>query len=98
MEASPLAAPMMNDPFIIETDASKDGMGAVLKQVKNGKEVIIRFASRKFKQAERNYSVIEKEMLAIVFAVEVFAIYLFNEFTVRSDHRPLSGMLSMKNP
>ena len=54
-------------PYILQTDASEKGLGAVLSQTTEaGKEHPIAFASRKLLQRERNYSVIEKECLALL--------------------------------
>ena len=85
-----LSYPKFDLPFILTTDASNVGLGAVLSQVQNGEERDISFASRSLKPAEKNYSVIERELLAIVWATSLFRPYLYNaEFTVVTDHNPL---------
>lgn len=84
-------------PYILQTDASELGLGAVLSQWKDGEEHPVAFASRKLLPREKNCSVIEKECLAIVLSLQVFYVYLFGQrFTIETDHQPLSW-LEMKN-
>lgn len=86
-------------PFVVSTDASATALGAVLAQVIDGRELPIAYASRTLTDVETRYAVIEKELLAIVFAVKRFRSYLFGtEFTVYSDHNPLQGVASLKDP
>ena len=59
-------------PFVLETDASAVGLGAVLEQDGH----VIAYASRSLNRAEQHYSVIQKECLAIVFALKQFRHYL----------------------
>ena len=53
-------------PFIVYSDASDTAIGGLLGQVQNGKEVVISYWSRKLMKAERNYSTVESEALAVV--------------------------------
>ena len=72
-----LAYPRFDQPFILQTDASNVGLGAVLAQIDtNGNEQVISYASRTLTPRERNYSTLEKEALAIIFATEHFRFYL----------------------
>lgn len=86
-------------PFQLATDASNLGIGAVLSQCQNGVERVIGYASRTLRKPERNYSTIEKEALAIVWAVSYFRSYLYgNQFVLTTDHKPLSWLKSFTEP
>lgn len=75
---------------VVQTDASKDGLGAVLLQ--DYKPVA--FALRALMSAEVRYSQIEKELLVIVFAMERFHKFVYSRLTlVHSDHGPLEPIL-----
>jgi hypothetical protein len=77
----------------VQTDASDNGIGGALLQEYEGVYHPVKFISRKLKSAERNYSTIEKEGLAIVWAVEKLMVYLYGrEFVLLTDHRPLTFM------
>ena len=85
-------------PFTLSTDASAHSLGAVLSQISDEHEFPIAYASRTLSEAESRYSVIEKELLAIVFAVKRFRAYLLGvKFTVFSDHNPLQYLASLKD-
>ena len=85
-------------PFVLRTDASDIGLGAVLLQDFEGEgRLPIAYASKKLLPRERNYSVIEKECLGIIWGVEKFRKYLYGvEFLLETDHKPLSYMLTAK--
>ncbi|GFN86685.1 Pol polyprotein [Plakobranchus ocellatus] len=86
-----LIIPDVNAPFVVQTDASDYGIGAVLLQMRSGKLMPCRFASRKLLPREQNYSTIERETLAIVYAVSAFYKFLvFRHFELQCDHRPIS--------
>lgn len=94
-----LQYPQFDKEFIITTDASKFGIGAVLSQITDGEDLPIAYASKAFDKGELNKSVIEKEMTAIYFAINHFKPYVFGvKFVVRSDHKPLEYLFSMKDP
>ncbi|UYV65170.1 K02A2.6-like, partial [Cordylochernes scorpioides] len=94
-----LAYPQPGTNFILDTDASNLGIGAVLSQVQDEDERVIEFFSRVLTKAERNYCATRKELLAIVKAVEHFHKYLYGQnFLIRTDHAALTWLLRMKNP
>ena len=93
-----VAFPDFDKEFLIFTDASNYGIGAVLSQIQGEKEVVIAYSSRHLNTAERNYSAIEREALAIVYGVKRYRHYLQDEkFEIISDHRPLQWLESHKD-
>lgn len=98
---SVLAAPRLEEPFELQVDASNVGSGAVLlQQDVNGVARPVSFFSRKFKPYQLNYSVIEKEALAIIWALQHFDVYLCSgsPIIVYTDHNPLTFLHSLQNP
>ena len=91
-----LAYPQLDrnsSPFVLHTDASGQGIGAVLKQQGH----VIGYASRSLSQSEQNYSVIQKECLAIVYATKQFRHYLLGRtFQLFTDHAPLQWLSAQK--
>ena len=86
-------------PLIIEVDASPVGVGCVLLQNIRGKDKPIYFASKKLSPAEQNYSQIDREGLALVFAVKKFKYFLLGrKFTARTDHKPLLSLFGPGKP
>ena len=78
-------------PFVLRTDASDVGIRAVLLQQHEGKLFPVAYASKKLLPRERNYSIIEKECLDVVWAVKRFNVYLYGApFVLQTDHRPLA--------
>ncbi|KAL5491649.1 hypothetical protein EMCRGX_G016981 [Ephydatia muelleri] len=94
-----LNCPDLTSPFILQTDASDRGVGAVLSQYGvDGQEHPIAYFSRKYSAREQNYSTIEKECLAIKLATHAFRVYLLGrEFTVETDHRALEWLHRLKD-
>lgn len=85
-----------NNQFILQTDASGIAVGAVLL---NQNMRPIAYASRPLNKAEKNYPTIEKELVAIVWAVKHFRPYLFGRnFKIMTDHKPLLYLFGMKDP
>ena len=85
--------------FVLSTDWSRLGIGAVLSQVdEGGNEYAVTFASRSCNQAEKNYSTYDKECLAVMWGVVHFRKYLFGQsFEIQTDHQPLKWLMSTAN-
>ena len=83
-------------PFVLHTDASRDGLGAVLYQEVDGKLRVIAFASRSAQKTEQNYPVHKLEFLVLKWAItDKFHDYLYgNRFTVKTDNNPLTYVLT----
>ncbi|CAF0890272.1 unnamed protein product [Brachionus calyciflorus] len=82
-----------------KTDASYDSAGAVLSQKYKGSWRPVAYWSKRFTKAQRNYSTSEKELLALVLAIENFKQYLLGKkFIAVTDHKPLIWLKNLKNP
>ena len=78
-----------NSELVIQCDASQYGLGAALMQ--NGRPIA--YASRALTDTESRYAIIEKEMLAIVFALEKWHQFTYGRpVTIHSDHKPLHAI------
>ena len=86
-----LSSPDFSRPFLLQTDVSERGVGAVLSQRSDqGEDHPIAYLSKKLLPREERYSTIEKECLAIKMATNIFRTYLIgHHFTVETDHRSL---------
>ena len=95
-----LAFPDYEKEFIVDTDASNDGIGAVLSQIQeDGNEKVIAYASRVLSKPERQYCVTRRELLAVVTFLKHFRHYLLGRrFTVRTDHGSLTWLQNFREP
>lgn len=85
-----LRLPDFSKEFIVRTDASDTVIGAILMQEHEGQKFPVFYASKKLLERERSYAVVEKECLAIVWAVNKFQSYLYGrQFILETDHEPL---------
>ena len=86
--------PTHDDHFVLTTDASDVGLGAILSTLRG---IVVEYASRSLNSTERKYSTTEKECLAIVWAVRKFRHFLLGApFTLETDHKPLEWLESAK--
>ena len=96
-----LQYPDVSKGYVLHTDASEYGIGAVLSQVQDIgegiplREVVIAYTSKQLLERERKWATVEKETYAIVHAVKVFRTYIYGQqITVYSDHKPLEWLMS----
>ena len=94
-----LASPRTTGTYYLDTDASDYGLGIVLSQEQEGQERVLSYASRSLNQAEKNYSITRKELLAVVFGLKKFRPYLISrKFVVRTDHSALQWLRRTPEP
>ncbi|XP_066983831.1 uncharacterized protein [Macrobrachium rosenbergii] len=96
-----LRAPDFDLPFSLATDASDVGVGAVLLQNdEQGVSHPVAFFSKKLTSAQRKYSTVEKETLALILAINHFSVYLSSTgspIKIMTDHNPLTFINRYKN-
>lgn len=93
-----LRSPDFEKRFLVQVDASGVGIGAVLAQGDPGEERPVLYLSRKLLPRETRYSTIEKECLAIKWALDSLRYYLLGrEFDLHTDHRALTWIQTMKD-
>ena len=94
-----LKHPNFAEPFIIQTDASDEGIGAVLCQRYDGQEHVTQYISRTLQPAEKKWATRDKEALAILWACEQFRPYVVGtSFIVESDHESLQWLRKATTP
>ena len=99
VEAPVLAHYDVSAPLVVSADASPYGVGAVLSIIEGGQERPVAYASRSLAPAERNYSQLEKEALAVIFGVKKFHQFVYGRaFEIKTDHKPLLGLLGNGKP
>ena len=97
-----LRSPDFDKPFTLAVDASDEAAGAVLLQRNGNDECVehpIAYYSKKFDKHQKNYSTVEKELLALVLAIQHFEVYISADqpLVVYTDHNPLVFLNKMKN-
>lgn len=94
-----LACPDFNKQFVLQVDASNEGLGASLTQTIDKKERVIAYASRLLTDNERKFTTTEKECLALVWAVRKFRPYIEGyKFVAISDHQALKWLMGLDRP
>ena len=85
-----------NRELVLSTDASPYGVGSVLShRCPDGSDQPIAYASRSLTVAEKNYSQLDKEALAIIFGIKKFHQYIYGRHvTICSDHKPLYSLFN----
>lgn len=93
-----LACPDFEQPFILQTDASSVGLGAVLTQTVEGVERVIAYTSQVLSDTQKRYTVTEQECLAVIWAIKKFRPYLEECKFIVTDHSSLRWLHNLKNP
>ena len=85
-------------PFEVMCDASDLAIGAVLRQREEGKPYVVYYASKTLNEVQRNYTTTEKELLAVVYALDKFRAYLVgSDIIIFTDHSDLKYLLTKQN-
>ena len=98
-ESPVLSYPDIKETFILDTDASAYGVGAVLSQVQNGRKTVIAYGSKTLSKSQRKYCTTYRELLAVVLFIKNFKHYLYGRhFLLRTDHSSLLWLKNFKEP
>ena len=99
MSTAPIIrAPNWQFPFEVMCDASDIAIRAVLGQREGGKPYVVYYASKTLNEAQRNYITTEKELLAVVYALDKFRAYLVgSDIVLFTDHSALKYLLTKQN-
>ena len=99
MTTAPIVrAPNWQLPFEVMCNASDLAIGAVLGQREDGKPHVVYYASKTLNEAQRNYTTTEKELLAVVYALDKFRAYLVGaDIVIFTDHSALKYLLTKQN-
>ena len=91
-------APNWKLPFKFMCDARYLAIGAILGQREEGKPYVVYYASKALNEAQRNYTTTEKELLAVVYALDKFRAYLVgSDIAIFTNHSDLKYLLTKQN-
>ena len=91
-------APNWQLPFVVMCDSSDLAIGTVLGQREGGKPYVVYYSSKTLNEAQRYYTTIEKESLAVVYALDKFRAYLVgSDIVIFKDHSALKYLLTKQN-
>ena len=91
-------APNWNFPFEVMCDSNDLAVGAVLGQRVEGNPYVVYYVSKTLNEAQRNYTTMEKELLAVVYALDKFRSYLIgSDIVIFTDHSTLKYLLTKQN-
>ena len=78
-------------PFVVRTNASDKGIGAVLLQSVTDNNFLKRNANKKLNHTQAAYAIVERECLAVIWDLEKFTTYIYGRtFVIQTDHQPLA--------
>ena len=98
LRAPIVRAPNWKLPFKVMCDASDLAIGVVLRQRDKGKPYVVYYASKTLNEAQMNYTTTEKELLAVVYALDKFHAYLVgSDIIIFTDHSALKYLLTKQN-
>ena len=93
-----MRAPNCQLPFEVMCDTSDLAIGAVLEQREDGKPYVVYHASKTLNEAQRNYTTTEKELLAVVYALNKFRVYLVgSDIIIFTNHSALKYLLTKQD-
>ena len=93
-----LAYPTRTGKFILQTDSSGYGIGAILSQEQDGREVVIAYGSKTLSKSQQNYCTTMRELYAVVFLLRYYKHYLTGRhFEIHTDHASLVWIKNFKD-
>ena len=97
-QAPILSHPRSEGQYILDTDASNEGIEAVLSQIQDDEEKVIAYGSKTLSKAEQNYCITRRELLAVVYFVQHFKHFLLGrKFLVRTDNSAVRYWMNIQS-